>query len=252
MYTTSNSCGTRATCISYKEKGGEKYSMGNSLMDNDWAVFYYLLAYCKWNSFAREDHYYIYKNAFTKTDIAKTLGITRPTIDSCLMRLNKEGIISDNKDAFIIYVPNVYLKIGQDVLRYLISLYNKGEGAYYIRGCTALYAYSLLVDSNQGFTVNTFAKMLGCPENKDQYLRRAEATLWFLKGRGFIDFDWKTSSNTFGNSFTVFYLKDIHVDAMPTRENIVFEKDVPQEAIDNVVRLNQDFKNQIVIELGDI
>lgn len=95
MYSTSNSCSPRRVEISYKEKGQAKMGPQRDLNDNDWAVFYYLVAYCKWNSFAQEDHYYIYKNSFTKTSIAKTLGITAPTVKSCLANLLRGEIIFD-------------------------------------------------------------------------------------------------------------------------------------------------------------
>jgi hypothetical protein len=47
MYSTSNSCGPRRVEISYKEKGQAKMGPQRDLSDNDWAVFYYLVAYCK-------------------------------------------------------------------------------------------------------------------------------------------------------------------------------------------------------------
>ena len=52
VYSITNSCGPRRVEISYKEKGQSKMGPQRNLSDNDWAVFYYLVAYCKWNSFA--------------------------------------------------------------------------------------------------------------------------------------------------------------------------------------------------------
>lgn len=247
VYSTTNSCGPRRVEISYKEKGQSKMGPQRNLSDNDWAVFYYLVAYCKWNSFTQEDHYYIYKNSFTKASIAKTLGITAPTVKSCLGNLLREEIIFDQGETYTIRIPSIYMTMGQDVMRYLVGLYNKGEGAYYIRGCTSLFAFQKIGDPENGFTITSFANMLGCPEKKVKCLKRAEATLWFLKGRGFIDFYWKTAMNSFGNSYDVFYLKSVSLEHMPTQDKIIFDADVPKEIVDNVRRSNSDFENQIII-----
>ena len=35
------------------------------LTKSQWALYYWLLAHSKWNSFTKEDHYYIYRNSYT-------------------------------------------------------------------------------------------------------------------------------------------------------------------------------------------
>lgn len=98
------------------------------LTKSQWALYYWLLAHSNWNSFSREDHYYIYRNAFTYPQIMKDTGIkSAQTIVSGLDKLIKVGAIQKDsayKQAYQLLTPSLYVPMDVTVLKYLLS-FNK-------------------------------------------------------------------------------------------------------------------------------
>ena len=98
------------------------------LSKSQWAVYYWLLAHSKWNSFDKENHYYIYKDTFTYTQIMKSVGIKSPqTITAAMKKLEEERIIVTSefsKGAYLIYTTEIYVPMSVGVLRYLLA-FNK-------------------------------------------------------------------------------------------------------------------------------
>lgn len=90
-----------------------------------WALYYWLLAHSKWNSFDNEDHYYIYRNSYTNTEIMRSTGIKSPqTISSAYKKLIEVGAIEVSpfhEGAYLIHTTHLYVPMNVSILRYLLA-----------------------------------------------------------------------------------------------------------------------------------
>ena len=137
-----------------------------SLTKSQWALYYWLLAHSKWNSFNNENHYYIYKNSFTNVKIMKETGIKSPqTMTAAFKKLIEIGAIeiaSFHEGAYIINTTHLYVPMSVGVLRYLLAFNAYLDPALLITTFTILARLSIL-DRNKpvDFTKALLGKLLG-------------------------------------------------------------------------------------------
>lgn len=95
------------------------------LTNSQWALYYWLLAHSKWNSFAQEGHYFIYQNSFTKAQIMRDCGIkSQQTISTGFTKLKSVGAISEDafhEKALQIKTTEVFAPIDVTVLKFLLN-----------------------------------------------------------------------------------------------------------------------------------
>ena len=137
-----------------------------SLTKSQWALYYWLLAHSKWNSFNNESHYYIYKNSFTNTKIMKETGIKSPqTMATAFKKLIEVGAIETSPyhdGAYIINTTHLYVPMSVGVLRYLLAFNAYLDPALLITTFAILARLSIL-DKNKpvDFTKALLGKLLG-------------------------------------------------------------------------------------------
>lgn len=97
------------------------------LTSSQWVVYYWLLAHSNWNSFQKEEHYYIYKNKIVNARIMRDCGIkTQNTIRAALAKLEEVGAIgkSSYADAYELYFPIIYVPLDIRIIRVFLA-FNK-------------------------------------------------------------------------------------------------------------------------------
>lgn len=97
------------------------------LTSSQWVVYYWLLAHSNWNSFQKEEHYYIYKNKIVNAKIMRDCGIkTQNTIRTAFAKLEEVGAIgkSSYADAYEIYFPIIYVPLDIKIIRIFLA-FNK-------------------------------------------------------------------------------------------------------------------------------
>lgn len=98
------------------------------LSKSQWALYYWLLAHSKWNSFNKENHYYIYRNSYTNAQIMRATGIRSPqTIATAYKKLIEVGAIELSpwhEGAYLIHTTRLYVPMSVTVLRFLLA-FNK-------------------------------------------------------------------------------------------------------------------------------
>lgn len=136
------------------------------LSKSQWALYYWLLAHSKWNSFNNESHYYIYRNTFKNTQIMKSTGIKSPqTISSAFKKLLEVGAIENSpfhEGAYIINTTHLYVPMNVAVLRYLLA-FNAYIDPSLLITTFAILARLYIFEKGKpiDFTKTTIAKLLG-------------------------------------------------------------------------------------------
>lgn len=136
------------------------------LSKSQWALYYWLLAHSKWNSFENERHYYIYRNSYTNKQIMDATGIKSPqTIASGYKKLIEVGAIENSirsEGAYQINTTPLFVPMGIPVLRFLLS-FNK-----YIDPSLLITTFAILARMSRlergkpiDFTKTTLGKLLG-------------------------------------------------------------------------------------------
>lgn len=91
-----------------------------------WKVYYYLLSISKFNSKKVEDHRYIYKNSFNKSEASRILGIGRATIYRAIDELKARKLIVEEENYYLIYAKN-WVPIEHKTLTNLIEFAPKAR-----------------------------------------------------------------------------------------------------------------------------
>ena len=89
------------------------------LTSKQYLVYSYLMYMSKWDAKSKEDHYFTYKNSFKIKDACETIGISQPTWRTAIEKLTKEDYIKDEGYAYLIYIPNSYVPLHIDLIKYL-------------------------------------------------------------------------------------------------------------------------------------
>ena len=128
-------------------------------------VYYWLLSKSNWNSFTKENHYYIYKNKIVNAQIMRECGIkTQNTIRSAFKKLLEVGAIGESSyaDAYEIYYPEIYVPLDMRIVKFFIS-FNK-----YLDAARMITLYSIfrrIYTFDKGkpfdFTIGLIARVLG-------------------------------------------------------------------------------------------
>ena len=136
-----------------------------NLTSSQWLVYYWLLSNSNWNSFTKENHYYIYKNKIVNAQIMRECGIkTQNTVRSAFKKLLEVGAINDSNyaEAYEINYPEIYIPLDMRIIKFFIS-FNK-----YIDAARMITLYSIfrrlyVFDKGQpfDFTIGLIAKVLG-------------------------------------------------------------------------------------------
>ena len=136
-----------------------------NLTSSQWLVYYWLLSNSNWNSFTKENHYYIYKNKIVNAQIMRECGIkTQYTVRSAFKKLLEVGAINDSNyaEAYEINYPEIYIPLDMRIIKFFIS-FNK-----YIDAARMITLYSIfrrlyVFDKGQpfDFTIGLIAKVLG-------------------------------------------------------------------------------------------
>lgn len=111
------------------------------LTSSQWLVYYWLLSHSNWNSYQREDHYYIYKNKIVNAQIMRDCGIkSKTTVHTAFSKLEEVGAIgkSNYADAYEIYFPIIYVPLDIRVIRIFLA-FNK-----HIDSAQMILLYSIL------------------------------------------------------------------------------------------------------------
>lgn len=136
------------------------------LTKNQWALYYWLLAHSKWNSFEHQDHYYIYRNSYTNTQIMKQTGIKSPqTIASAYKKLLEVGAIETSPfhdNAYLIKTTHLYVPMSVSVLRFLLA-FNKYVDPSILITTFAILARMMKLNNGKpvSFTKTMLGKLLG-------------------------------------------------------------------------------------------
>lgn len=131
-----------------------------------WALYYWLLAHSKWNSFEQERHYYIYRNTYTNVQIMKDTGIKSPqTVAAAykkLLAVKAIEVSPFHEGAYIIHTTPLYVPMSVSILRYLLA-FNK-----YIDPAISITLFAILarmyrLDQKKpiDFTKAVLGKLLG-------------------------------------------------------------------------------------------
>lgn len=136
------------------------------LTKSQWALYYWLLAHSKWNSFANEQHYYIYRNSYTNVQIMKSTGIKSPqTIATAYKKLLEVGAIEESpfhEDAYLIHTTHLYVPMSVSVLRFLLAFNQYIDPSLAITTFAILARLSLVGKGKPiDFTKTTLSKLLG-------------------------------------------------------------------------------------------
>lgn len=136
------------------------------LTKSQWTLYYWLLAHSKWNSFNKENHYYIYRNSFTNAKVMRETGIKSPqTLTTAFKKLQEVGAIDMSpfhEGAYHIYTTPLYAPMSVGVLRYLLA-FNR-----YIDPSILITTFAILVrmgNCDRGkpvdFTKSLMSKLIG-------------------------------------------------------------------------------------------
>ena len=137
-----------------------------TLTKSQWALYYWLLAHSKWNSFNKENHYYIYRSTFKNVQIMKSTGIKSPqTVTAAFKKLLEVGAIENSpfhEGAYIINTTHLYVPMNVAVLRFLLAFNSYIDPALSITTLAILARLSLFERGKPvDFTKTTLAKLLG-------------------------------------------------------------------------------------------
>lgn len=185
------------------------------LSDSQWLVYYWLISHSNWNSFAQENHYFIYDNAFKKTKIMKKTGIkSRTTLDTAFKKLEEVGAISRDpmREAWqIIYQP-LFIPMDVHIICFLMAFHGKINVAQTITllailGRMRKYEKSSPVD----FTPTFIGKLMG---KAKQNISRPDLilSLSVLEHSGIISLNKVTYENSLGVECIRYTLTTINLD----------------------------------------
>lgn len=186
------------------------------LTKSQWALYYWLLAHSKWNSFTREEHYYIYKNSYTNVQIMRQTGIKSPqTMTTAFKKLLSEGAIVQSpsrEGAYIINTTHLYVPMSVSVLRFLLAFHQYIDPSILI---TAFAILARLYIFDQGkpvdFTKTTLGKLLGlAKQNIDD--AGIIIILSLLEHGGLIKLAKTPYTNTLGVDCVRYTLTEIDLD----------------------------------------
>ena len=136
------------------------------LTKSQWALYYWLLAHSKWNSFERENHYYIYRDSFKNVQIMSSTGIkSKQTIVTAFKKLEEVGAIETSpfhENAYIIHTTHLYVPMNVKVLRYLLAFNAYLDPSMLITTFAILARLSIFEKGKPiDFTKTTLSKLLG-------------------------------------------------------------------------------------------
>lgn len=202
------------------------------LTKSQWAVYYWLLAHSKWNSFAKQSHYFIYKNSYTTAQLMEKTGIkSRTTLLAAYEKLKEVGAIREAPfavNAWQIYTTPMYTPMSTLVMRYLLAFNRYLDPSLTI---TTLSILARLERLNRGsptdFTKSMLAGLLGkAKQNVDS--AGIVLTLALLEHSGLVELT------------RVKYINDLGVECIRyTVTNIDLEGKLLEKMADN----NSEFKN---------
>lgn len=98
------------------------------LTEKQYLVYSYLMSKSKWDSQTKEHHYYVYKNSFLVKDACAYLNISQPTWRAAIKKLKENFYIMEEKNYYIIELPNSYAPLDIQLIRALILFGIKLEG----------------------------------------------------------------------------------------------------------------------------
>ena len=145
-----------------------------SLSKAQWALYYWLLAHSKWNSFNNESHYYIYRNSYKNVQIMKSTGIkSQQTIAAAFKKLEEVGAIETSPfhdGAYLIHTTHLYVPMNVTVLRYLLAFNAYLDPSLLITTFAILARLSIFERGKPiDFTKTTLSKLLGlAKQNVDE------------------------------------------------------------------------------------
>lgn len=98
------------------EKGFVKFT------DKQLAVYYWLVSKAYYNSQERENHYYLYRNTFSYSQIARELGIgSVNTVKSAIKKLNDNFYIWVYDDVIKIPHKDYYTYLDSSLLKFFLK-----------------------------------------------------------------------------------------------------------------------------------
>lgn len=133
------------------------------LTAKQYLVYSYLMYISVWDAKSKEDHYYVYKNSFKIKDACAIIGISQPTWRTAIEKLEKTSYLRDVGYAYLIYIPNSYVPLHIDLIKYLTEF-----GACVENGGSIVSVYSVICKywertkhSNEGceITINQLHKI---------------------------------------------------------------------------------------------
>lgn len=167
-----------------------------------WSVYYWLLAHSNWNSAAKEDHYYIYKNSFTQRRIMGDLGIkSAKTITTAFHRLEEVGAVVPSltsEGAYEIKTISLYAPMDVSIIRFLLGFNRYLDPAILVTTFAIMVRSVQLADTSiVCFTKTEFAALLGIVKThtEDCGILMAFAILEFA---GLIKLDKQVYTNRLG------------------------------------------------------
>lgn len=205
------------------------------LSKSQWALYYWLLGHSNWNSFTKEDHYYIYRNSFTNVQIMKQTGIkSKQTILTGFNKLLEVGAIEKSEfhdDAYLIHTTHLYVPMNAAILRYLLAFNNYLDPALVITTFAILVRLSIFEKGKPiDFTKTTLSKLLGlAKQNVDD--AGIILVLALLEHSGLIALNRVEYTNTLGVQCMRYTLvktdtEGKHIEAMLNEDREISDNDV--------------------------
>lgn len=205
------------------------------LTNSQWALYYWLLAHSKWNSFAQEGHYFIYRNSFTNAQIMRDCGIKSPqTISTGFSKLKTVGAIEEDnlhEKAFRIKTTEVFAPIDVMVLKFLLNFNQYIDPAISIT-MLAVVARWFKFNNEQpiSFTKTELGKLLG---KTKQHTNDAGIvlSLVLLAQYGIISLDQQKYTNNLGRACVRYTITNVNLRGGAVIDSVFNEDGEPDPQI---------------------
>lgn len=174
------------------------------------AVYYWLLAHSRRNPSNFENHYYVYRNSFTITQIQKTSYIKSPTtIRSALNNLVEKSIIDydENLKVYKIYPPMIFVPMSTRALMTLVA-FNK-----YISSNTLITLLAMCArmtrEGPQDVTKTQLGMLMGMAKQNVNQMDIV-VSMYLLRGLGLVDFEVQKYTNRLGVACGRYHITGAH------------------------------------------
>ena len=204
------------------------------------AIYYWFVSKSYWNSFKKEDHYYIYYSDINYSQIARELGIgSTNTVRSAISKLLEKDLLwkDDDKECYQIPIKSCSTYMDICLIRFLLS-YSTVLGGEIILFYSVLKKCFESSNGNYRFSITEMVKGLGHNKTDDGCYKLFRIYLSFFKEFDLIDIKEQTAIKQ-GSTYVQYVLCRIN-DGISKKCSYIDDDTMPEVDKDILDKVTKD------------